>query len=248
MRCGGPRPQSVDEAVKETNKPISNMPSEPGQNHVRTARSSPSLGLFRCGRRCGAGKVGLSLGIPRHICPRVLLKLLPVLAVLVRDAGLEGVVGLRLDKQLAHGLEDGGHLCCRFPVLGLQQGEADAARGVVCDVGVVNAGGEADGRGLEGVVGREVNEQAEGAVGVSGAGGSVEGDGPVVDVGLALEGDGDAGGRGGGALGEFLDAKCQRGRPESESESREGRRLALVMRLLDMMTVFGWMYGDEEEL
>ncbi len=50
----------------------------------------------------------------------LLLKLLGVVLVFLGDAGLEGVVGLGLDQQLADGLQHAQQLGRGFPVLGLE--------------------------------------------------------------------------------------------------------------------------------
>lgn len=119
----------------------------------------------------------------------------PITLVLVGDAVLERVIGLRLDEQVPDGVEDGDDLCRGLPVLGLEDGEADVAEGVVCDVGVVEARGEADGRGLEGVVDGEGEEDAVAAWVVGRFGGRGEDDVPCVEGVVGGEADGEAGGR-----------------------------------------------------
>lgn len=158
------------------------------------------VGVIASRRRKGR----LPEGVALHVQLDVPLPGGAVVAELVGDAVLEGVVGLRLDEQGADGVEDGGDLGRGLPLVGLEDGEADVAEGVVGDVGVVDAGEEAQGGGLEGVVGGQGEQQGE-AAGVVGRGGRRgEGDVPGVD-GLGVgEGDGEAGGGGLGGLGEFL--------------------------------------------
>lgn len=69
---------------------------------------------------------------------------------------------------------------------------------------MVDAGGEAHDRGLEGVVGGEGDEEAEAARVVDGGFGGEEGDVPGVDGLGGGEGDGDAVGRVLGGFGELL--------------------------------------------
>lgn len=138
-----------------------------------------------------------------------LLKLWPIVLVLLGDAVLERVIGLRLDEQVAQGLEDGADAGRGLPRLGLEDAEANVAEGVVCDVGVVDAGDELDDRRLEGVVGGEEELQAE-AAGVVGRGlGRGKDDVPGVDGGFGGEADGKALGDVGGdfliLLGDVLD-------------------------------------------
>jgi len=139
--------------------------------------------------------------------PSVLLKRLPIVAELVGDAVLEGVIGLGLDEEVADGVEDGGDLGGGLPLVGLEDGEADVAEGVIRDVGVVDAGGEAELRGLEGVVGGEGEEEGEAARVVGRGGGRGEDDVPGVEGLRGGEGDGEVGGRGLGCFGEFLDVE-----------------------------------------
>lgn len=133
--------------------------------------------------------------------PGLLVELLAVPLILLGDPRLQRVVGHRLHQQAADGLEHAQQLAGGLPVLGLEGAEADAALRVVGDVGVVDARGEGDDGGLEGVFDGEVDDEAEGAAGVGGGGRAGEGHVPLVEVGLRGEGDGHAGGRGLGALG-----------------------------------------------
>lgn len=152
-------------------------------------------------------KRGLAHGVLLGMQPGVLLKRLPIVAELVGDAVLEGVIGLGLDEEVADGVEDGGDLGGGLPLVGLEDGEADVAEGVIRDVGVVDAGGEAELRGLEGVVGGEGEEEGEAARVVGRGGGRGEDDVPGVEGLRGGEGDGEVGGRGLGCFGEFLDVE-----------------------------------------
>lgn len=120
--------------------------------------------------------------IPSHVAPRILLELARRPAKLVRDAGLERVVGVRLDQQLSDRVEHGAHAARRLPVLGFQHAEADRPRAVVRHVRVVDARREGDKGCLEGVVGGEDDGEVEGAARVGGAGGADEFYGPGVKV------------------------------------------------------------------
>lgn len=111
----------------------------------------------------GGGEDGIGLGVPFDVEGDVFIKGGAIVAILVGDALLEGVVGLRLDEEVANGLEDGADLGAGLPVLGLEQAEADGAGGVVGDVGVVDAGDELDDGRLEGVVDGELEDEAEAA-------------------------------------------------------------------------------------
>lgn len=146
----------------------------------------------------------LALGIPLHIRLRILIKLRPIRPILVGDPSLQRIIRLRLSKQVPHGLQHRRQPRRRLPRIGLQDGQADVAEAVVGDVGVVDARGELGHGRLEGVVGGEVEEHAEGAAGVGGGGGPGYGYLPAVDVGVGAEGDGHAGGGGLHALAEFL--------------------------------------------
>lgn len=159
--------------------------------------------LHAFSRRGGEGRVRLGVLVHEGLC--VLLKRRPVAPVLLGDPILERVLGQRLDEEVPHGLEDGEDLCAGLPVLALEKAEADVAEGVVCDVGVVDAGDELDDGGLEGVVGGEGDEQAEAARVVDGVGRRVEGDLPGVDGLGRGELDFDALGRARCDLGELLE-------------------------------------------
>lgn len=122
----------------------------------------------------------------------ILLPARPVVSVLVCDSLLEGVIGLRFDEQVAYGVQHRGNLGGGLPVLGLEDAQAYVAEGVVGDVGVVEAGGEADGGGLEWVFDGEGEEDAVFA-GVEGrCWRRDEGDLPGVDGFVGGEGDGEA--------------------------------------------------------
>lgn len=173
--------------------------------------SSSCLFLFcrDTARQCHASgrarrKLGLAHGILFHHGPGRFIKPLAVVAVLLGDALLEGVVGQGFDEQGAQGVEDGGDFCAGLPVLRLEEAEADAAEGVVCDVGVVDASDEADNGGLEGVLVGEGEDDAVGARVVDGAFGGGEGNVPGMQGVVGAEGDGVALGGGRGDFCVFL--------------------------------------------
>lgn len=58
-------------------------------------------------------------GIPLDIISHILIKALAPILVLVGNATLEGIVWVRLDEQLAHGLQDGREFCGGLPLLWL---------------------------------------------------------------------------------------------------------------------------------
>lgn len=91
----------------------------------------------------------------RHIRLSVPLKRRPIGPVLLGDAGLEGVVRVRLDQQLAHGLEHGPDAAGRLPGVGLQDPQAHVPAAVVGHVGVPDARREVDRRRLERVLRRQ---------------------------------------------------------------------------------------------
>jgi hypothetical protein len=126
------------------------------------------------------------LGVAGHVALGVLVELGALVLVLVGDAGLEGVVGVGLDEQVAHRLEHGLDAAGGLPVLGLEDAEADVAGVVVGDVWVVDARQEVDLRRLERVLGREHQRDAEHAARVDRVGGALEHDVPRVDVGLRV--------------------------------------------------------------
>lgn len=126
-------------------------------------------------------KHGLPRGKPLNVVLDGLVKGVPLRLVLLGDALLEGAVELGLLEQVGEGLEDGADLCAGLPGVGLEEAEADVAEGVVCHVGVVDAGGELDDGGLEGVVGGQGEDDAEAARVVGRRGGRLEGDVPGVD-------------------------------------------------------------------
>lgn len=143
-------------------------------------------------RRHRRRKDGVSHGIPVDEALGRLIKALSVVAVLLRDAVLEGVVGEGLDEEVADGLEHGGDLGRGLPVLRLEEAEADVTEGVVGDVGVVDARGKLGDGGLEGVLGRQGEDDAVAARVVDCAGGRGEGDVPGVEGVVGAEGDGAA--------------------------------------------------------
>lgn len=155
-------------------------------------------------RSWGGIKLGGPLGIAGDVLADGLVELGPLGPELVGDARLEGVVRVGLDEQLADGLEDGGQLARGLPVLGLEQGDADVAGVVVGHVRVVDARREGHEGRLEGVVGGQLDDQAELARAVDCVGRALEGYVPSVEVGLGGEVDGHA--RRGvlAALGELL--------------------------------------------
>lgn len=163
--------------------------------------------------------------------PHILLPASPVIPVFLGDAVFERVVGLGLDEQVSEGLENGADLGGGLPDVGLEQTEADAAEGVVGDVGVVDAGQELDDGGLEGVVGGQGKEDAEAARVVGRVGGRSEGDVPGVDGRRGRERHGEALGGFLGDLGVLLEGRWLVGDVGSI-----GWGPTLVMRLVDMAT------------
>lgn len=127
------------------------------------------------------------LGVAGDVAADVLVELGAVGAELVGDAGLEGVVGVGLDEELADGLEDGAEAAGGLPVLGLEEAEADVAEAVVGHVGVVDARGEADLRRAEGVVGGQRHRHAVRAARVRRAWWAGEGHVPAAEVGFRWE-------------------------------------------------------------
>ena len=138
------------------------------------------------------GKLRVLHGVALDELPGLLLPGGSVGAVLVGDAVGEGVVRQGLDEEAAEGAEDGGDLGAGLPVLGLEQAEADAAEGVVADVGVVDAGDELDGGRLEGVVAGQGEQDAEAAAVEGRRGRAGEHDVPRVQALGGRQGDGDA--------------------------------------------------------
>ena len=86
---------------------------------------------------------------------------LAVRLVNVGDLRHEGIIGVGVAQQRADRKEDLRDRERGRPLV-LKDVQADGA--VAVDVGVVNFGGESDLRGLEGVVGRELNVQEEHAL------------------------------------------------------------------------------------
>lgn len=149
-------------------------------------KSSSSLFLSRC------RKHGLVLGILLGVIPRMLLPGCLVPLVLVCNPLLERVVGLRLYEEVPDGLEDGQDLGGGLPVLRLEDAQTDVADSVIGDVRVVDAGDELDGGRLEGVVGRESEDDAVDAAVEGGSRGWTYGDVPGVQSLGGWKGDGEA--------------------------------------------------------
>lgn len=63
--------------------------------------------------------LGRLLGIAGNVTTSRLLELAEIILILVGDTGLEGVVGVGLDEELAHGVEHGADPTRGLPVLGL---------------------------------------------------------------------------------------------------------------------------------
>lgn len=98
----------------------------------------------------------------------LLVELGPLLGILLGDPRLERVIWVRLDEQLAHRGQDGGHFGRGLPLVGLEEADANISLGVAGDVGVVDAGEEGDFGGGEGVRWGKLDFEAEFAVGVRG--------------------------------------------------------------------------------
>ncbi len=128
-----------------------------------------------------------AFGVAGDVALDVLVELGAVVLVLVGDAGLEGVFGVGLDEELAHGLEDGADAAGGLPVLGLEHAEADVAEAVVGHVGVVDARREVHLRRLEGVVGRQRHRDVVHAARVGRALRPREHDLPLAQVGLGRQ-------------------------------------------------------------
>lgn len=154
---------------------------------------------------CSALGALLRRGIPGNVTTSVLLELSGVVLVLISDAGLEGVVGVGLDEELADGVEDGADAAGGLPVLRLEHAEADGPHVVVGHVGVVDARRERHLRRLERVVRRQHDRELEAPARVHGLRGPEESRGPVVQVGFGGDRDGHAGWWGGHAFLQFLE-------------------------------------------
>lgn len=150
-------------------------------------------------------KHGLPHGIPLNLLLGSLVKSLPLRLVLLGNALLERAIKLRFLEKIGEGLENGADLCAGLPGVGLEEAEADVAERVVCHVGVVDARGELDNGGLEGVVGGQGEDDTEAAWVVGRRGRGLEGDVPGVDGLVGGEGDGEALG---GFLGDFSEFLC----------------------------------------
>lgn len=126
----------------------------------------------------------------------ILLPRLSVIPVFICNALLEGIIWLRLNEQIPDGIQHSCYFGGWFPVLGLEDAETDVSEGVVGDVGVVDARGEAERGWFEGVFDGEGEQEAVFAGGEGRVGGREEGDLPGVDRFVGREGDGEAfGGR-----------------------------------------------------
>lgn len=92
-----------------------------------------------------------------------LLEFLPVVLVLVPDAGLHGVVGVGFDEEIPGHVQDGADAVRRFPLVGAQHSKAHGAFVIVGDVWVVDFGGEGEDGRFERVVLGEGEGEGEGA-------------------------------------------------------------------------------------
>lgn len=132
------------------------------------------------------------------------LPLGPIVVILLRNLLLERTVELRLLEKLPKSLEHASQLGAGLPGIRLEEAEADVAQVVVRHVGVVDARAELDHGRLEGVVGREGQDQSEPARVVGCLGGRLESDVPGVDGFVGRQRDGEALGRVLGDFSEFL--------------------------------------------
>ena len=103
----------------------------------------------------------LLLRISLHPVLRVLIKACAILAVLVGDGGLDGIVWVGLDEERLDEAQDRDDLVWRLPFVWAKQTETHGPFVVVAHVGVVNLGAEADDWRLEGVFGREGDFELE---------------------------------------------------------------------------------------
>lgn len=101
----------------------------------------------------------LSVSLHPVLC--VLVEPGAVLAVLVGDGGLNGIVWVRLDQERLDEAQDRDDLVWRLPLVRAEQTQAHGALVVVAHVGVVDLGAEADDRRLEGVFGWECDFELE---------------------------------------------------------------------------------------
>ena len=158
---------------------IASLPRH-GPNHIARMPSSRSLLLpsrsasqrkvparvlrpSRIRPRSPPFSLPLPLRIPPRPLPRRLLPLAPPFPKLARDPLLQRVVRVRHAQALARGAQHVGAARGGLPAVGPQQRQADAAALVVGHVGVVDLGAEGEGGRLEGVGGREVEVEVEGA-------------------------------------------------------------------------------------
>jgi hypothetical protein len=110
-----------------------------------------------------------------------LVKRGPVGLVLLRNAIFKRAIELGLFQEIAKRLQDGVELGARLPGIRLQETQADVAEIIVCHIGVVDGGDKLDDRGLEGVIGGKVEEDAEFAWVIDGRGGRRQGNVPGMD-------------------------------------------------------------------
>jgi hypothetical protein len=81
----------------------------------------------------------------------ILLKLLAVLAVLIGDGGLDGIIGVGFNQKRLDQAQNGHDLVWRLPFVGTKQAQTHGTLVIVAHVGVVDFGSEADNRWLEGI-------------------------------------------------------------------------------------------------
>ena len=108
---------------------------------------------------------------------------MPILPPLLRNGFLQGIIRVRLYKELPHSFEHAQNLGAWFPILRLEDPKTHVTKTVVGHVGVVDTGDEFDSGGFEGVVGWQGEDEAEAAWEEGGFGGSLEGYVPGVDDG-----------------------------------------------------------------
>jgi hypothetical protein len=81
----------------------------------------------------------------------ILLKLLTILAILVGNGWLNGIIWVWLDQKRLDEAQDGDDLVWRLPFVRAKQPETHGTLVIVADVGVVDLSTEADNGWLEGV-------------------------------------------------------------------------------------------------